>query len=159
MAPPLGSEPLLQRISCRGSTPTFSPSWFHVSPLAFLRRSSRSGKSLGSDSAPTWHPGSRWHSAYISDVLGREVYKGTWSYGKSRWVITEGGEKVYPQPEDAWIKVLPTLRGWDLLGARARISLPTRLNWAFVMMAGNAFSTRTGSALSFAFAPQTRVPV
>ena len=27
------------------------------------------------------------------------------------------------------------------------------------MMAGNAFSTRTGSALSLAFAPQTSVPV
>ena len=51
------------------------------------------------------------------------------------------------------------LRGWDVLGARARISLPTRLNWALVMMAGNAFSTRTGSALSFAFTPQIRVPV
>ena len=50
--------------------------------------------------------------------------------------------------------MLPTLRGWDVLGARARISLPTRPNWALVMVAGNAFSTRTGSALSFAFAPQ-----
>ena len=45
------------------------------------------------------------------------------------------------------------------MGARARISLPTRPNWALVMMAGNAFSTRTGSALSFAFAPQIMVPV
>ena len=53
--------------------------------------------------------------------------------------------------------MLPTLRGWDVLGARERISLLTRLNWALVTMAGNAFSTRTGSALSFECVPQTRV--
>ena len=45
------------------------------------------------------------------------------------------------------------------LGARERISLLTRRNWAFEMMPGNAFSSRTGSALSFAVVPQTRVPV
>ena len=55
--------------------------------------------------------------------------------------------------------MLPTLRGWDFLGARARISLATRPNWVLLMMAGNAFSTRTGSALSLALRPQTRVPV
>ena len=36
---------------------------------------------------------------------GREVYKGTWHYGKARWVVTEAGERVYPQPEDRWIQV------------------------------------------------------
>ena len=55
--------------------------------------------------------------------------------------------------------MLPTLRGWDLLGARERISLPTLLNWSLVMMAVNACSTRTGSAWSLAFTPQSIVPV
>ena len=60
---------------------------------------------LTSDNAPLRNPGSRWHKAYINDILGREVYKGTWHYGKARWVVTEAGERVYPQPEDRWIQV------------------------------------------------------
>ena len=69
------------------------------------------------DNAPLRNPGSRWHKAYINDILGREVYKGTWHYGKARWVVTEAGERVYPQPEDKWIEVpFPTLvdeETWD----------------------------------------------
>ena len=57
------------------------------------------------DNAPLRNPGSRWHKAYVSALLRNEVYKGTWWYGKARWVVTEGGETVYPQPEDAWIGV------------------------------------------------------
>ena len=57
------------------------------------------------DDATLRNPGSRWHKAYINDILGREVYKGTWHYGKARWVVTEAGERVYPQPEDRWIQV------------------------------------------------------
>ena len=45
------------------------------------------------------------------------------------------------------------------MGARRRSCWLTRRNWALEMMAGNAFSTRTGSALSLAFAPQINVPV
>ena len=55
--------------------------------------------------------------------------------------------------------MLPTLRGWLLLGARERSFRFTRRNRALETMAGNAFSTRTGSALSLASAPQTRAPV
>ena len=62
-------------------------------------------RQLARDDAPTFNPDSRWHTSYISVLLGKEVYKGTWWYGKSRWVATEGGETVYAQPEDAWIKV------------------------------------------------------
>ena len=54
--------------------------------------------------------------------------------------------------------MLPTLRGLVTLGARERIILFTRSNWSLVTVAGNAFSTRTGSAPSFALLPQTRVP-
>ena len=45
------------------------------------------------------------------------------------------------------------------MGARERISLTTRLYWALETIAGNASSTRTGSAPSLAFKPQTNVPV
>ena len=60
---------------------------------------------MTSDDAPLRNPGSRWHKAYISAILGREVYKGAWHYGKARWVVTEAGERIYPQPEDKWIEV------------------------------------------------------
>ena len=60
---------------------------------------------LTGDSAPLRNPGSRWHKAYVSDILRREVYKGTWQYGRARWVVTEGGEIVYPRPRDEWIEV------------------------------------------------------
>ena len=76
---------------------------------------------LTRDNAPLRNPGSRWHKAYVSDLLGNEVYKGTWWYGRSRWVVTEGGGTVYPQPQDAWIRVpFPPLvdeQTWD--GAQA----------------------------------------
>ena len=55
-------------------------------------------------------------------------------------------------------KVLPTLRGWETLGARERSILFTRSNWSLVTVAGNAFSTRTGPTPSLALLPQTRVP-
>ncbi len=60
---------------------------------------------LTRDTAPLRNPGSRWHKAYVSDILRREVYKGTWHYGRARWVVTEGGERVYPRPRDEWIEV------------------------------------------------------
>ena len=56
-------------------------------------------------------------------------------------------------------KGLATLRGLTILGALERINLTTRLNWAVETIAGNASSTRTGSALSLAFTPQINVPV
>ena len=74
-------------------------------------------RKLARDNAPTFHPGSRWHSPFLTALLGKEVYKGNWWYGKSRWVATEGGETVYAQPQDAWIKVpFPPLvdeQTWD----------------------------------------------
>ena len=60
---------------------------------------------MTTDDAPLRNPGSRWHKAYVSAILGREVYKGAWHYGKARWVVTEAGERIYPQPEDKWIEV------------------------------------------------------
>ena len=62
-------------------------------------------RQLTRDGAPLRNPGSRWHKAYVSDILRREVYRSTWHYGRARWVVTEGGERVYPQPKDEWIEV------------------------------------------------------
>ena len=62
-------------------------------------------RQLTRDNAPTRRPGSRWHKAYVSALLRCETYKGTWWYGKARWVVTEAGESVYPQPRDSWIEV------------------------------------------------------
>ena len=55
--------------------------------------------------------------------------------------------------------MLPTLRGCAFLGARERSFRFTRRNRDLETMAGNAFSTLTGSAPSLASVPQTRVPV
>ena len=55
--------------------------------------------------------------------------------------------------------MLPTLRGCAIFGARERISLLTRWDLALEMMAGNAFSIRIGSALSFALAPQIKISI
>ena len=91
---------------------------------------------LSRDTAPLRNPGSRWHKAYVSDILGNEVYKGSWWYGRSRWVVTEAGETVYAQPEDAWIRVpFPPLvdeQTWDRAQAvknqrRVRSSRNTRI--------------------------------
>ena len=77
---------------------------------AIIRRLTR-------DNAPLRNPGSRWHKAYVSYLLGNGVYKGSWWYGKARWVVTEAGETVYAQPEDTWIRVpFPPLvdeQTWD----------------------------------------------
>ena len=62
-------------------------------------------RQLATDNAPLRKLGSRWHKVYISAILGREAYKGTWYYGRARWVATEAGERVYPQPVDKWIEV------------------------------------------------------
>ena len=58
-------------------------------------------RQLAIDNAPLRKLGSRWHKVYISDILGRGVYKGTWYYGRTHWVATEAGERVYPQPVDS----------------------------------------------------------
>ena len=45
------------------------------------------------------------------------------------------------------------------MGARERICRFTLRNWVLVTMAGKAFSTLTGSPLSLAPSPHTKVPV
>ena len=69
------------------------------------------------DNAPTSKPGSRWHQAFVTALISKEVYKGVWWYGQNRWTSTEDGEVVHPQPEDSWIAVpfppLVSPETWD----------------------------------------------
>ncbi len=95
---------------------------------------------LARDDAPTWRPGSRWQNSYVHSLLGKEVYKGTWWYGKARWVATEGRDRVIAQPEDTWIGVpFPPLvdeRTWDRAQAikKQRASLSKRNTKVFFLL-------------------------
>ena len=97
-------------------------------------------RQLAQDNTPTWRPGSRWHNAYVCALLGKEVYKGTWWYGKARWVATEGGDQVYKQPEDTWIGVpFPPLvdeQTWDRaqIIKKQRTSLSKRNTKVFYLL-------------------------
>ena len=97
-------------------------------------------RQLSRDNAPTWKPGSRWHNAYVCALLGKEVYKGTWWYGKARWTATEGGEQVFRQPEETWIEIpFPPLvdeQTWDRAQAikKERTSLSKRNTKIFYLL-------------------------
>ena len=62
-------------------------------------------RQLTSENAPTAHPGAQIHHAFVMAMLSKEVYKGEWTYGQARWISTENGQVVHPQPEDAWIRI------------------------------------------------------
>ena len=95
---------------------------------------------LERDNAPTWRAGSRWHNAYVCALLGKEVYKGSWWYGKARWTATEGGDQVFKQPEDTWIEIpFPPLvdeQTWDRAQAikKERTSLSKRNTKIFYLL-------------------------
>ena len=97
-------------------------------------------RQLARDDAPTWRPGSRWQNSYVHSLLGKEVYKGTWWYGKARWVATEGRDRVIAQPEDTWIGVpFPPLvdeQTWDRAQAikKQRASLSKRNTKVFFLL-------------------------
>ena len=60
---------------------------------------------LEEDDVPPGTPGKRWHDSQVQRILRNETYKGTWWYGKARYVSTEDGTRVYQQPEDTWVGV------------------------------------------------------
>ena len=97
-------------------------------------------RQLALDNAPTWRAGSRWQNSYVHALLGKEVYKGTWWYGKARWVATEGRDRVIRQPEDKWIGVpFPPLvdeKTWDMAQAikKQRASLSKRNTKVFFLL-------------------------
>ena len=57
------------------------------------------------EGVPTIQPGKRWYQANIHRLLANATYKGVWSYGQTRQVLTEQGTKVYQQPRDTWIDI------------------------------------------------------
>ena len=97
-------------------------------------------RQLARDNAPTWRPGSRWQNSYVHTLLGKEVYKGSWWYGKARWIATEGRDRVIRQPEDTWIGVpFPPLvdeQTWDRAQAvkKDRTSLSKRNTKVFYLL-------------------------
>ena len=46
-----------------------------------------------------------WTTWTIHRVLSNTAYKGVWSFGKTRQVLTEAGRRIYERPRDTWIDV------------------------------------------------------
>ena len=63
------------------------------------------GQRLNAEAVPLAKLGKRWYDGTIHRILSNETYKGTWWYGKARYVSTEDGVRVYEQPEEDWIGV------------------------------------------------------
>ena len=60
---------------------------------------------LTEEGVPTATGGERWEQSYVHKLLANTAYRGVWSYGRTRQVLTEKGTQVYRQPEDTWIEV------------------------------------------------------
>ena len=60
---------------------------------------------LMDEGIPAPGSGERWYQANIPSSPGEWTYKGVWSYGQTRQVLTEQGTKVYEQPRDTWIDI------------------------------------------------------
>ncbi len=63
------------------------------------------GQRLMAGDVPLGREGKRWWDGQIHRILSNETYKGTWWYGRARYVSTEDGIKVYDQAPDTWISV------------------------------------------------------
>ena len=62
-------------------------------------------RQLNADGVPLAREGKRWYDGTVHRILSNETYKGTWWYGRARYVSTEEGIQVYEQPEEEWIAV------------------------------------------------------
>ena len=60
---------------------------------------------LAAEDVPPGRDGKRWWDGQIHRILTNETYKGTWWYGKARYVSTEDGIRVYDQDPENWIGV------------------------------------------------------
>ena len=60
---------------------------------------------LDAEGVPMAKAGRHWYDGTIHRLLSNEVYKGTWWYGRARYISTESGVQVHEQPEDNWIGV------------------------------------------------------
>ena len=78
-------------------------------------------RQLNLEGVPLAKLGKRWYDGTVHRILSNETYKGTWWYGKARYVSTEDGVRVYEQPQDDWIRVpFPPLVDKETWG-RARV--------------------------------------
>ena len=98
-------------------------------------------RQLEDEGLPTGKPnGKRWYDSHVSRILGKEAYKGTWWYGKSRHISTEEGRRIYDQPEETWIEIpFPPLvdeETWDRAQAlkKQRLSRSKRNTKVFYML-------------------------
>ena len=75
------------------------------------------GQRLTADGVPVPKDGTRWWDGQIHRMLTNETYKGTWWYGKARYISTEDGIRVHDKEKDTWIRVpFPRLvdeKTWD----------------------------------------------
>ena len=62
-------------------------------------------RQLNAEGVPLAKAGKRWYDGTIHRILSNETYKGTWWYGKARYVSTEDGVRVHEQPKDDWLGV------------------------------------------------------
>ena len=60
---------------------------------------------LNAEGVPPSKSHGRWWDGQVYRILSNETYRGTWWYGRARYVATEEGMQVYEQPEDEWIGV------------------------------------------------------
>ena len=76
------------------------------------------GQRLMADGVPVANGGKRWWDGQVYRILSNETYKGTWWYGKARYVSTEDGTRVYEKDKETWIPVpFPQLvdeQTWDM---------------------------------------------
>ncbi len=63
------------------------------------------GQRLTADGVPVANGGKRWWDGQIYRMLSNETYKGTWWYGKARYISTEDGVRVHEKDKDTWIPV------------------------------------------------------
>ena len=76
------------------------------------------GQRLVADGVPAANNAKRWWDGQVYRVLSNETYKGTWWYGKARYISTEDGIRVHEKDKDTWIPVpFPEIvdeQTWDL---------------------------------------------
>ena len=76
------------------------------------------GQRLMADGVPVANGGKRWWDGQVYRILSNETYKGTWWYGKARYVSTEDGTRVYEKDRETWIPVpFPQIvdeQTWDM---------------------------------------------
>ena len=60
---------------------------------------------LMADGVPVANKGKRWWDGQVYHILSNETYKGTWWYGKARYISTEDGIRVHDKDKDTWIPV------------------------------------------------------